>query len=730
MKKNIYILFAILAYGVTSAQYLPDYLRAGAPSDGKFIKTAQDRGLKKHRVPRLQSTVTKNYNVISYDLFMDWYHVMEATGVDSSDKFFNGANKITLVVDSASAGTLVFDAVDLLISKVIADGKEIIPVPLASENGYLSIKLPTAAKKGDTIRLEISYNYVHYDPMDQQKGLYVYPKGYAADYYPKPSKDTVFLPERIAYTMSEPEEARYWMPCNDMPSDKARGAIAVRVPDGYNVCSNGLLDSVRTDSGSKTYYWSDTTQVATYLMSANASKFAEYSDYYQRLSNPQDSVEIQYWIWEKDFLDTTTTGMEYNAHTAFRQVPKMVKALSSILGEYPYSKYGMVAVQDFDYGGMEHQTLTTIHRNWLRAKNRGGGNSDWGNQLGIVHELGHQWLGDLITCSTWKDIWINEGGASWIESLWLGYSIKNSYIQTNNFRGNYLYYNRRGEQPPIYGISLDNLFNYPTTYCKAALIYHMLNKMYGDSIFIPALKSIIAKYKFSSLTTDQFKTSLGDYLDKMGVAKTETDSTVELDTFFNQWLIGAGHPQYEISLSSHENQPGKYSADVTLNQVQQGVKYQWAEVFHTPVKILLFCGDSVVTKKAMNNLRTQSYYFDLPAMADSVKIDSMDVLCETISTVSSVSETKIDSGNEMTVSPNPVVSGSSCNLDIKSSGDNYAIIEIYDNLGNLVQELYRGYLSAKDYRFSIQTKGKSTGVYYIYSRIGDKSYSTKFSLLN
>src|SRR3989442_10808391 len=90
----------------------------------------------------------------------------------------------------------------------------------------------------------------------------------------------------------------------------------------------------------------------------------------------------------------------------------MIPVFAARWGPYAFDKYGMVAVTPFPAGGMEHQSLTTINRSWVRG--------DRALETGMAHELAHQWWGDMVTLVDFRNIWLNEGFASYGECEWRG----------------------------------------------------------------------------------------------------------------------------------------------------------------------------------------------------------------------------------------------------------------------------------------------------------------------
>ena len=667
--------------------------------------------------------IRRNYDVLTYDLYMDWYNVLNATDTMPKDRIYTGINKVSILIDSSNVTAIDFDAAELQIDSVFINNNKIL-LPQQPDSMILHIILPGTYNLGDTLHIEINYTYTN----KENHGFYLYQKGQFIELGPPPYRDSIIIEERSAYMFSEPERARYWMPCNDVPYDKAFSKISVRVPKGYKVASNGNLLSVINDTISSTYNWIDPAPITTYLMVSTASKYKEFSDWYHKRNNPNDSIEIKYYVWEKDYKNTvdsvynpdTTDAFKYNARHAFDGVVSMVENFAEKWVEYPFVKYGMATVPLFG-GGMEHQTMTTIDRNWIRDRNVGGGISYWRLQEVMAHELAHMWLGDLITCATWKDIWINEGGATWGEAIYrekLWGNMNGYYSRMRETRRDYLrsgFYNQS-----IYDTPKDYIFWIMTslTYAKASWVYHMLRTMLGDDVFFPAFRSLLNKYAYKSLETEDFKNSFKEDV---------PNPPVPFDTYFDQWVYHAGHPVYELSTLSRNFGAGSYDVIVHINQIQPASESIPA-VFVAPVFLKFFGPDTVAYDTVINDKRRQFFIFNLGFQVDSVSIDSNLVLCELSSSIVAVRENKeIESISQ--VYPNPVSRGQNARFNAGFTGMNNVSVEIYDELGNKLETVYNGSLNEGNYTFEFNTREFVPGAYMILCRTGDKCRTFRFTVL-
>ena len=355
-----------------------------------------------------------------------------------------------------------------------------------------------------------------------RRGYYWYPRGYNAGTL-----------HAVAYSMSEPQDARCWMPCFDEPWDKADSGCVfhVTVPDSYAVACNGLFrDTVR--SGDKlTWHWEHASPIATYLMCFTASRFSFWADTAHTIN--AGAVPLNYFVWPEDSAQS---------RTVFATVPAMVRLLDSTFGGYPFDKYGMAAVYPFAFGGMEHQGMTTIHRNWIL------GNS----QTGILHELAHMWFGDLVTCGTWADIWLNEGFASYLQvyyDAWLSGQQPGVHM-TQRFSaalsGNANTY-------PIYDPPMNLLFDFSMEYAKGAWVVHGLRWVMGDPLFFPMTRAYADSFGYgAAVSTDLQRIAERHY-------------GQPLDWFFDEWIHRAGHPKYATAVY-YKTHPDSNAARVRINQ--------------------------------------------------------------------------------------------------------------------------------------------------------------------
>ena len=534
-------LIALIITLFTAAELVAQHDHDALEDKQSFLQwMIQDASLLESMQPRHPQTmmlgefpkkdIDTTIDVQSYELLIDWYKSL------TTRKDFRGPRKaegritsyVLSRVDDLKA--IVFDADRLTIDsvKVTTQSQQMVPVAFSVASKRLTMPLPSSLKRGEQVAVTIWYA-IQTDA------------GYMNIWHAEDAAVNE-IPGGSAYTFAQPEGARTWMPCNDRPSDKAYFTVAVRVPKGYVPVSNGVeLSKVADGDTASLHMWQHDEMMPTYLLTVNAGTFVKDTMSYKRKDGT--TVPVANYHFEAD-----RNGQVYNANKALANTQLWFESLEEKFGPYPYKTYGHVTVSPIDFGGMEHQTMSTINRFWLRGT----------AELGYVHELGHQWIGDYVTCATWADIWLNEGGASFSEALYGEYvKGKESYAKVlRNKRDRYM---RRGlAEPPVYNIPLAMIFNEATTYNKSSWVYHMMRRMVGDSLFFPTLRSYMAKYAHGSAQTYQFKQHFVENI---------PNPAVSWDVFFDQWLVKAGHPRF-FALVSKPSTPSGATVPVTIKVSQ------------------------------------------------------------------------------------------------------------------------------------------------------------------
>ena len=334
-----------------------------------------------------------------------------------------------------------------------------------------------------------------------------------------------------AWTQGETTASKKWFPCIDHPQVKYPRQLSVIVPDNYTTISNGERNVIEQEvlgEKKKKFVWEENHPITSYVTSAVVGDFAELpTDYFDK------RIPLLYFV---------PKGREKEGLRLFKNTPKMMEFFESYLEtKYQYDKYSQVTVEDFEFGGMENTTCTTFTTRIL--PNEKTARDDETFDQVVVHELAHQWFGDLATCRDWQHIWLNESFASYCEALY--------YQNTLGDDGFYYYMigkvddylNAKGQGIHDMPLVTNNyeepmdMFTYERTYQKGACIVYMMRSMLNEDDFKKSLKQYFELYKNSTAETDDLRKVF------------EQNSGLSFTKFFEQWLYQAGHPELDVLYS-------------------------------------------------------------------------------------------------------------------------------------------------------------------------------------
>jgi aminopeptidase N len=560
-------------------------------------------------------------------------------------------------------------------------------------SGLLHITLDQEFDEGESLSVDI---YYHRNSGAEQRGFYWYERG------------TSGIPHAICYSTTEPSDARGWMPCFDEPWDKAeRGCqISVTTPDSMSACSNGIRDSVTTSGGLRTCWWSEHHPISTYLMTFAASRWTSFKQYFP--VSPTESLYMQHFNWPEDSAD---------AVSSYRNTVDMITffADSTRYGPYPFEKYGMVEAYPFQWGGMENQTMTMVHRYWVV----------YGDDNGISHEMAHQWWGDMVTCLDWRNIWLNEGFATNSADLYTYHSQGRSAFLQNIQDEATEYFNEEASDPrPVYDPPYpDHVFDVGHTYDKGAWVQHMLRYVEGDTIwsqpgiFFRTMRAYGDSFKYGNASTEDYKRI------------HEQMTGLELDWFFDEWIYDYGYPIY--TLGWHGRQNGS-NWEVVFNLSQDNSSGAPA-VFHMPVEVRVSWSGGNATFRYAVDSSPQTNVFTVGGQPTSVSFDPNNWILEQHNTQVCVAEGPSASYRTTLrlAGANPAVGPVRLAYELASAAT--ARIDIYDGSGRLARTLLDGQRQAGNYSATWDRRGNdgsrvSAGAYFCRLSTGSESRTIRLVL--
>jgi aminopeptidase N len=401
----------------------------------------------------------------------------------------DGTAVVTLTATQDLAG-LSLDLRGLETTSVLVDGRPArytqLPPGEDGRGGELVVSLAPGVRAGTTHEVTVVYGGAPGVPTDVEGAPYGFVT--VAD---------------GALVANEPEGAPTWFPVNDVPTDKATYDFRITVPEGKTAVANGEpVGEPTTADGRTTFLWRATDPMASYLATASVG------DYTGATRLGPDDLPIL------DFVDDGVAGAETDAVLDLQ--PEMVDFFDDLYGPYPFTSFGSI-VDDSDELGYALETQT-------RPVYSGGVEEGT-----VAHELAHQWVGNSVTPETWRDIWLNEGFATYSEWLWTehrgGPTAQQQFDDVLATPADDEFWTVPVRDPGATGLFAD------AVYTRGAAALFALRQQIGEDAFTTLLLRWTTENADGTVTTDDL------------VALAEEVSGRQLDAFFADWVTDTDRPQ-------------------------------------------------------------------------------------------------------------------------------------------------------------------------------------------
>lgn len=482
MKKIYLLLLAVISSGISFSQ-------SGLTC--AHMKANSKNFERSNTLPLEYIELTEEYDVHFY--FLDV--ALENTSTDIS-----GSTEIHVISKVAVLDTLLFELhEDLTITDILLNGATSTPFTRVGS----AVIVPVNYTTGDQFYVKVIYGGTPPTPITNPLG------GAGMTHDDSPSWGN-----EVTWTLSEPFSAFEWFPCKQSLTDKIDSVFTYVTTSSTNKAgSNGILtDVVDLGGGLSRYEWQTRYPIDYYLISIAVAEYVDYTIY----ANPVGAtapIMIQNFVYNnpatlpyfQDEIDNTADFIEY---------------FSELYGLYPFEeeKYGhcMAPLS----GGMEHQTMTT---------------QGWFEDGLTVHEMGHQWFGDQVTCASWSDIWLNEGFASYTEHLMYEHFYPGDELTDMQDRHLNVMEQPGGSVWVEDSLDAGSIFSGRLVYNKGAAIIHTMRFLINDdALFFDVLQTYQQTYKDGTAHAQDFKNVL------------ETETSIDFTNFFNEWYYGEGYPTYSI----------------------------------------------------------------------------------------------------------------------------------------------------------------------------------------
>ncbi|ANH81401.1 aminopeptidase [Niabella ginsenosidivorans] len=362
------------------------------------------------------------------------------------------------------------------------------------------------------------------------------------------------------YTLFVPDRARTVFPCFDQPDLKAVFTLSITIPQSWAGIANGKLTGVLLNGNRKTLDFAPTDQLPTYLFSFAAGKF-------NRATEQWKGSEIELLYRETDSEKVATS-----LQPIFEQYKKYVTFYEQWTGiPFPFQKHGMVAIPDFQFGGMEHPGAILLQSATLfLTKDATDGQLNNRAQL-LAHEVAHMWFGDLVTMNWFSDVWMKE--------VFANFMADKATIAPDNAQGfalkfltdhlPYAYATDRTPGANPIRQPLDNLENAGTLYGniiyhKAPVMMRQLEKLMGEDPFKTGVREYLRQYAYNNASWPDLINLLAKH------------TPVNLQAWNKVWVNEPGRPVFDYTIRYEKTQ---IAAFTIAQKPESGNDRVWQQSF-------------------------------------------------------------------------------------------------------------------------------------------------------
>ncbi len=576
---------------------------------------------------------------VAPDLIDVQHYDIEVLEIDEATETYRGITTVTLVGNQALT-SLDLNLADLVVTNVeIAADTGFGPVGYTHQDSVLHVGDFSTIPAGQLLRVRVAYDGLQSTCLSG-KGIF---------------SGVVYTSEGV-HTFAEPTYSQHWFPCHDVPWDKATVTLTVTAPAGRVASASGSLVSTTRVNGLDKTTWEITDPVSTYLVAFYLSDYVLIED------TAPDGTALEYFTFS-DLVDKTVID--------FQNLPDMVEFFSNVWVPYPNPRYAMSL--GFFGGGMEHQMNSLIGYFFIR------GNRSLESLFS--HELAHQWWGNLVTMNSWREIWLNEGFATYSEWIYDEHRYGWDAMRVSTAVIDSIYIARLEDlDHPILDPPSANIFSF-VVYQKGGRVLDMLRgvsrfrlmngpprspeqwdseALAGDDRFFRIFTQYAAEHAHGNASTVDFQRAAEGQLGE------------NLDWFFDPWLRGRAYPSlaYEVVPTLT---PAATYLDVKVFQTQGGTQYQM------PLQVRYRSGATLLDEVRWIKSPSVEWVVTLPPGDWEVILDPDDWLLEENAQISLPPVSR-----NVGIFPNPSAVGFNIVASIEGTAAPVSLM-VYDVRGRLVR---------------------------------------------
>ncbi|MBN2777851.1 MAG: T9SS type A sorting domain-containing protein [Bacteroidales bacterium] len=449
---------------------------------------------------------------------------LDITDIDG--EYIEGYASLILSPIQENTDIFILDLQNLVVDSITCDQSEL--DGFTYNDTIITIDLADSFNPEDEITINV---YYHGNPQEDPSGWggFYFMSGYAFNL-------------GVGFEDVPHNYGRVWFPCNDDFVDKAVYTLNITTQIEHTAVCGGELISTIIDEPEQTatYTWVLDKEVPTYLVSVAVGSYIKISHTYHGI---EADIPVEFYIYPGDSARTAQS---------FVNIDSVLRIYETKFGAYPWNRVGYVSVP-FNSGAMEHVTNIAMGRDFVDG-------TLYFEDL-FYHELAHMWFGDYITCSSAEDMWINEGWATYCETVYMQYlydeQTAKDFRRSSHETVLRYYHIQDGGFHALY--PMDQSLTYSrTVYEKGASVAHALRGYLGDDIFFETMTNFLQENEYSSVSSYDMRDFISDY------------TGIDMTDFFEDWVFTPGFVHYSIDSTTVEQFGSDYEITVYMQQKLRG----------------------------------------------------------------------------------------------------------------------------------------------------------------
>jgi len=444
------------------------------------------------------------------------HYNIHLTDINTNQQSIKGFSEVTLTPVIENLNYIPLELKDLTVDSVLLNG---VLNEFTHTQEVIRIPLDLAISQEDTLTVSVFY---HGKPFHESWGGY----HFSGDYSFNLGVGFESIPHNLGKT---------WFPCVDDFTDRAIYDFFITVDDDLKaICGGMLQDTLQNPDNTKTWHWKLDRPVPTYLASVATGNYLLYYDEYVGM---EDTIPITIY--------TRPTEID-KVEGSFINLKTVLQWFEERFGPYPFGRIGYTGTA---IGAMEHATNISYPNSSI--------NGNTASESLYVHELSHMWFGDKVTCSSAEDMWLNEGWATFCETLYVKDLYGNEDYRSL-FRSEHREVLRKAHITDGGYFALNAIPQEVTygkhAYDKGGVVANALRGYLGDSLFFDAIEAYLNNFEYQSVSSEDMRDFLTNY--------TGTD----MSGFFDAWVFTPGSPHFSIDSTRISELRAGWQVDIWLKQ--------------------------------------------------------------------------------------------------------------------------------------------------------------------